>query len=314
MISPGRRTTIVVSDMETSLRFYRDLLGMNLFYDQQVAAEATGRLLGVPGAKVRIVSLQSDDSTTGMVGLLSFIAPDLKPRRQVPEATSEPDVLMLFMAEDIDILATYACMKAAEVQIVSAPVQYEVPERGMICGFTCKDPDGITVALMRFGDLQQPGGEIKASPIRRTTIVVNDMERSLSFYREVMGMRVFYDQEISSPEEGLMLGIPGTRVRIVSLQSGEAVEGMVGLISILDRPAHPRAQIRKLISEPDIALVYVTDEIEAVHAKLENWGAKIQSAPVAYEIPGRGMCVGLSAYDPNGVMVEFTQFGPLKST
>ena len=64
------------------------------------------------------------------------------------------------------------------------------------------------------------------SPMRRTTIFVSDMERSLALYRDVPGMTVFYDQEISSPEEGMMLGLPGAKVRVVSLQSGDSFVGM----------------------------------------------------------------------------------------
>ena len=41
MVSPARRTAIVVSDMERSLHLYRDVLGMAVFYDQVIEAEAT---------------------------------------------------------------------------------------------------------------------------------------------------------------------------------------------------------------------------------------------------------------------------------
>ncbi len=33
-VSPTRRTAVLVSDVEQSLRFYRDLLDMNVFYVQ----------------------------------------------------------------------------------------------------------------------------------------------------------------------------------------------------------------------------------------------------------------------------------------
>ncbi|MBM3792003.1 MAG: hypothetical protein FJW35_16860, partial [Acidobacteria bacterium] len=88
MMRPLRRATIVVSDLERSLAFYRDILSLRVFYDQVIDAEATGRLLGVPGAKVRLVSLQAGDSVEGMVGLLSFLTPPARPREEVRKNAS----------------------------------------------------------------------------------------------------------------------------------------------------------------------------------------------------------------------------------
>jgi catechol 2,3-dioxygenase-like lactoylglutathione lyase family enzyme len=312
MISAARRTTIVVGDMEKSLIFYRDTLGMNVFYDQVIQAEAAGKLLGVPGARVRIVSLQSDDSLTGMVGLLSFLSPRVKPRQEIQSRISGPDVLLLFMADDIDVEATYKRINQAGFPVVCPPAQYNVPERGAISGLNSLDPDGITAAIMRFGTLNQEGGRVKASPIRRTTILVGDLKRSTSFYQEVLGMKVFYDQVIHSEEEGKMLGLPGAKVRIVSLQAGDSVEGMVGLMSVLSSDHKPRQEIQKLISNVDVALIFVTEEIEAMHEKMKQWGARVQHPPIVYEIPGRGVCAGLTCYDPDGILIEYTQFGPLK--
>lgn len=314
MISPVRRTTIVVSDMERSLHFYKELLGMKVFYDQEIKAPESAKLLGVPGASTRLVSLQADDCVNGMVGLLQFFTPEIKPRAVIKAEITEPDVAILFMADDIDITATYARLKKAGFEMVCEPIAYSAPERGPISGFTCKDPDGVLVAVMRFGELQQQqiGGTVKASPTRRTTIVVSDMEASIAFYRDVVGMEVFYDQKIDSPEEGKLLGVKDAAVRIVSLQSGDSAEGMVGLMSFESPKIKTRQAVARLVSEPDLCLIFLTDEIEAVHERMVEHGAKVKCAPLEYEIPGRGISAGLTCYDPDGIVLEFTQFGPLK--
>ena len=311
MISPVRRTTIVVSDLERSFSFYQDLLGLQVFYDQEIQAEAPAKLMGVPDCRVRLVSLQSGDSVDGMVGLLSFLSPQIKPRQDIQKSVSEPDAALLFMADDIDIQATYERMKADGVKIVCAPLEYTVPGRGSLSGFTCKDPDGLLVALMRFGTLDQTGGRVKASATRRTTIIVGDMEASVKFYRDTIGLKIFYDQEIISEEEGLLLGIPGARVRIVSLQSGAAEVGMVGLMQILSNDINPRSKIRHTVANPDLFLIFLTDDITGVHERMLQNGADVKCPPIEYEIPGRGTSAGMTCYDPDGVLVEFTQFGPI---
>jgi glyoxylase I family protein len=52
-----------VSDMERSLRFYRDLLGMRVLMDLNIADDRQARVIGVPGAACRIVHLRLGQGT-----------------------------------------------------------------------------------------------------------------------------------------------------------------------------------------------------------------------------------------------------------
>lgn len=151
------------------------------------------------------------------------------------------------------------------------------------------------------------------SPVRRTTIVVTDIERSLAFYRDLLGMRVFYDQEIASEGEARLLGVPGAAVRIVALMSGESVAGMVGLMAFQTPSCDARRLIRaRADAAPDVIFIFLTERIREVHDRLAAHRVPIICPPIAYEIPGRGLSAGLTCRDPNGVVVEFTQFGPME--
>ena len=143
--------------------------------------------------------------------------------------------------------------------------------------------------------------------------MVTDMDESLHFDRDVLGMHVFYEQEITSAGEGELLGVPGARVKMASLQSQGSVEGMVGLIHFLSPELRPRDEIQKKLTSPDVVLVFMTDDMASLYARLRQTGVRIQSPPVEYEIPDRGTSVGMSFYDPNGVLIELTQFGPLRA-
>jgi catechol 2,3-dioxygenase-like lactoylglutathione lyase family enzyme len=46
--------SFTVSDIERSVHFYRDVLGFELIHRQEQANEYTGRLVGYPGAHLRI--------------------------------------------------------------------------------------------------------------------------------------------------------------------------------------------------------------------------------------------------------------------
>ena len=53
---------ISVEDIEVSLAFYRDLLGMKIIMDLDISDDRISRVIGEPGAKCRIVHLKSGNA------------------------------------------------------------------------------------------------------------------------------------------------------------------------------------------------------------------------------------------------------------
>ena len=60
--------------------------------------------------------------------------------------------------------------------------------------------------------------------LKRTTLIVRDAARSLAFYRDVLGMTVWYDDGIVLSGHGLAAGAPGDRTRPVIMQT-DGVDG-----------------------------------------------------------------------------------------
>lgn len=58
MINALEHVALSVDNIERSLAFYRDFLGMKVVMDINAGDERTGRIIGVPGAKCRIVHLK----------------------------------------------------------------------------------------------------------------------------------------------------------------------------------------------------------------------------------------------------------------
>ncbi len=83
--------------------------------------------------------------------------------------------------------------------------------------------------------------------LRRTTLVVRDIERSLALYRDALGMTVEYDQELTSPGLSMRYGADGAnRSRLVLLKANDSFIGMLGLWQFLD-------QTEKDLAGPDAA-------------------------------------------------------------
>lgn len=60
MIKSLGHAALSVSDMERSLEFYRDLFGMEVVMDLDISDDRIAKVIGVPGAKCRIVHLKLD--------------------------------------------------------------------------------------------------------------------------------------------------------------------------------------------------------------------------------------------------------------
>ncbi|MFM7625086.1 MAG: VOC family protein, partial [Gammaproteobacteria bacterium] len=50
--------------------------------------------------------------------------------------------------------------------------------------------------------------------VKRTTLIVRDVERSRAFYRDVLGMRTWYDDRITLSGVGLAAGQKGDETHL----------------------------------------------------------------------------------------------------
>lgn len=96
-----RRTSLIVSDIEESLKLYRDVLEFEVNYDAEVTMSGVALPAGEPGAKARLVLLSSNDSWVGWIGLLQWLDPEL----EVPPVRTRMgvgDALLVFNTEKVD--------------------------------------------------------------------------------------------------------------------------------------------------------------------------------------------------------------------
>lgn len=96
-----RRTSLIVSDIDESLKLYRDVLGFEVNYDAEVTMSGKALPAGEPGAKARLVLISSNDSWVGWIGLLEWLDPKLdipEPRRRMGIG----DALLVFNTEKVD--------------------------------------------------------------------------------------------------------------------------------------------------------------------------------------------------------------------
>ncbi|MEM6651882.1 MAG: VOC family protein [Pseudomonadota bacterium] len=89
--------------------------------------------------------------------------------------------------------------------------------------------------------------DVNPLDLRRTTLIVRDIEKSLALYRDALGMTVEYDHELTSPGLSTRFGADGqNRSRLVLLKANDSYIGMLGLWQFLD-------QTEQDLAEPDPA-------------------------------------------------------------
>lgn len=148
--------------------------------------------------------------------------------------------------------------------------------------------------------------------LRRTTLVVRDIEASLALYRDALGMRAAYDQELTSPRLGRAGSDGVNRSRLVLLEANDDFIGMLGLWQFLDQTDHDRAAPAAADFTPgDIVLLFNTDDVEAAFARAAAVpGVTVVSPPAErrYPSPQGDIVVIVSMLtDADGHTVELNQ-------
>lgn len=124
--------------------------------------------------------------------------------------------------------------------------------------------------------------------LRRTTLVVRDIEKSLALYRDALGMTVEYDQQLTSPGLTTRHNADGTnRSRLVLLKANDNYIGMLGLWQFLDQTDLDKAAPDPADFTPgDIVLLFNTENLDAAFAKASKApGVTVVGAPSLRKYP-----------------------------
>jgi catechol 2,3-dioxygenase-like lactoylglutathione lyase family enzyme len=147
--------------------------------------------------------------------------------------------------------------------------------------------------------------------ISHVAIGVRDMERSLRFYRDLLGLEVRFDgmQPIggmpslyASPEKG--------QRRAAHLRYGKGPTA--GFLVLSERPGGTPGEAIKLDQVGISHFSWWVEDIRAIHARLKDAGVKILVPPAETDSSGYGDPPGKKYLtclfeDPDGIIVQLDQ-------
>ncbi len=147
--------------------------------------------------------------------------------------------------------------------------------------------------------------------VRRTTITTYNIEKSLSFYQDLLGMDIWYDGAFDDPVVREVYDLPEQTITRVCILKGSndtdsIVSGMIGLMHFEELPSPDIAEPVKRPLPGEIVIMFGTTEMRKIEKRLKE-ASIAYTGPINLSTPGRKVVYELLTRDPNGVRIAFAQ-------
>jgi lactoylglutathione lyase len=137
-------TGFTVRDLERSLAFYRDALGMEVVFEQEKRGGYLAEIVGYPDAHVRMAHLQFPGGGH-RVELFEYVNPT--PQGDPGEPRDVGTTHLCLAVDDIDAL--FERVVAAGASSISEPVLVDTGANAGGRGVYVRDPDGTLLELFQ---------------------------------------------------------------------------------------------------------------------------------------------------------------------
>ena len=135
---------VTVSDMEHSLAFYCDLLGLKEVERHHLEGETISKMAGKPDVIMEVVRLEAPETPGVLLDLQQYVTPE----GRVSEAQLGDVAHSHFCFGVPDVWDAYKDLTSKGVEFVSEPVSFDL-EWGIVYVVFFKDPDGFILELMQ---------------------------------------------------------------------------------------------------------------------------------------------------------------------
>ena len=119
-----KRTTLMVRDAEVAARWYEHVFGMKRWLDTPSILNGVGLAAGEKGDKTRLLVMQCEDPSIGMIGLLQWIDPKMAAPETLPRRVSFGAPIFVMTSDDVR--GVHARARALGSHIHAAPYEWSV--------------------------------------------------------------------------------------------------------------------------------------------------------------------------------------------
>jgi len=141
LIKEIRHIGIVVNNMENSLKFYRDLLGLKIIRDMDEHGNYIDNMLSLDNVQVRTVKLSADIGNT-LIELLDF------------KSHTDDEIRNFYTIGASHVALTVDNLEDLYKHLTKNNVKFNAPPQkspdGLVKVTFCKDPDGTPIELVEM--------------------------------------------------------------------------------------------------------------------------------------------------------------------
>ncbi|MEO7386103.1 MAG: VOC family protein [Gammaproteobacteria bacterium] len=150
----------------------------------------------------------------------------------------------------------------------------------------------------------------RVQPLRRAAVMVSDLDRSLSLYRDVLGLTVWKQGTAGdNPVFFDLLGVNPGQARFAILQARGSEVGMVGLFEVTGpRPALLGRGPGTGVNIGEVALVFPAERVTDTARAIQSMGLPIICPPRRFDVPGGGHALEMTFRDPDGALVNLIEW------
>ena len=136
-----RHTGIICKDINASLIFYRDLLGLQVIQDFWDDSDYINEITGLTNANVHMIKLQALDGT--VLEILEYVG---YPTELIDQPVYNVGAAHIAL-QVADARTAYDELNAAGMTLLSEPIE---SSEGIAVVFFCLDPSGVRIELVEM--------------------------------------------------------------------------------------------------------------------------------------------------------------------
>lgn len=296
---------IGVADMDRSLEFYRDVIGLTVTESQAWSGESLVAQWQSPtGMDADAVLATYPGSRVGRVMLIRFHAETRLEVRAERETTWIGLGNLNFYNNHIHDTARR--LSEAGYRFWSRPTTYEMSKAvGSPTEVVFEAPDSVPVNLVQLvrgtrtqtGDMAAFLDSHGMTPTGFTQVTtsahyVRDMDAAVEFHQRVLGMEPLIDEILDRPEQNNFLSLPeDARTRVLFVK-GRHMFGKVALCAPLNYECVDLTDRAEAPNIGYLAMGFDVPDLDEAVARADELGSGIVAAPRALDLPHLGSLRG----------------------
>ena len=304
--SPLRAAVIGCRDIDKSMAFYEERIGLSVLADEELSGPEFRRFWKLNGAtSARAVLLGQGEEAVGQVLLLDFHLPE---GSVPPVKVRDRSIVRAYGVFNLnfytaDIHSIFKGLKKDGFVLWSDPVQHFFgadvgdPIEGIFEG-----PDRVPINLVELAtrDPATRVGQMRAyveergytpagfTPIVTTSHGVDSCERAMAWYGQVLNMGPLIDEVLGTPESNRLLNLPqDAKTRVVFMQGAH----MFGKVVLSQPLNYECASLIDRAKPPNIgylAQAFAVKNLEDTRLKCADLKVEVVSGPQEVTWPGAG--------------------------